>query len=236
VRTTNRNVKTYNIKFMDGGTVETTEAEEYLGGVVRRKGVTRREIRRRIGIGCSKISKLQNVWRGTGISVKRKLNIFQATVGAAVLYNLDTLIFNDKERRRLDNAQMRMVRRALHLKPMYLLTEEEGKTKEDQGLRDQYKIKRWSARVDDAQWRVFKQIVSADRDLPLHKCVFDEIDLERGVLDLKDWNLFDESSIPPIPSWGYQAVRGRWVDQITNRRGISLLEAVEEALGLPTGA
>jgi hypothetical protein len=201
--------------------VPVTNQETYLGGVVRRTVAGKGEIKHRVKLGWGKINAVKSVWRGTGISKKRKLLVFQACIGTLVTYNLETITMNERECKQLDAAQMKMIRRALQLKPRF--KDLDGPS--DSDLCEKFKIIKWSKRVANARWRLFKNVVAADSLQPLHKAHFNP-----NTKQPKDWTVFDNTSIPPIPLGGHSSSRGTWLELVAEDKGVSLDEAVALAM------
>ena len=75
------------------------------------------EINKRIGLGLARTKELKTLWKGTGISSKRKIELCDSLIGTKVLYSLETINMLPREERKLDVAQIRIYRTALGLAP-----------------------------------------------------------------------------------------------------------------------
>merc|ERR1711964_205177 len=63
----------WTILYEDDKPVKIVEAEDYLGSRITRSISAVPELKRRIGLGFKRADDLRNLWRGTGISRKRKI-------------------------------------------------------------------------------------------------------------------------------------------------------------------
>ena len=105
---------------MDGITrVKIVDSEVYLGSLIGRFVAARVEIKRRIRLGLQRADDLKRLWRGTGISRKRKIELCDSLIGTKVIYGLETLNTTKDEdnMNMIDTAQHRLYRRALGLAP-----------------------------------------------------------------------------------------------------------------------
>ena len=89
----------------------------YLGSLIGRFVAARIEIKRRTGLGLRRADDLKRLWRGTGISRKRKIELCDSLIGTKVIYGLETLNTTKDEDNMIDAAQRRLYRRALGLAP-----------------------------------------------------------------------------------------------------------------------
>ena len=87
----NRKVNTFNIHYLDGTEVVEEKEADLLGSRISRPLLPLREVKRRCQLGKERVRELCDLWRGTGLSKKRKIEIFEIFVGAKVLYSLETL-------------------------------------------------------------------------------------------------------------------------------------------------
>ena len=70
-----RNVLPFDIRYRDGMTrVKIVDSEVYLGSRIGRFVASHIEVKRRIGLGLSRADDPKRLWRGTGITRKRKEN------------------------------------------------------------------------------------------------------------------------------------------------------------------
>ena len=99
------------VKTPAGDIIEAAESLSYLGTTISNDGRVGGELTRRLGAAFSAFSNLRKVWGHTSIGEARKLQLFNATVVPKLLYSLSTVCLNAAERRRLDGAHCRMLRR-----------------------------------------------------------------------------------------------------------------------------
>ncbi len=59
-------------------------------------------------MGFAKADDLRRLWKGTGISRKRKLELMDSLVGTKITYALETLNTTTTEETRIKNAQTRL--------------------------------------------------------------------------------------------------------------------------------
>jgi len=91
---TNRKVEPFDIYYSNGEKVKVVDSETYLGSKISRNIAAMDEIKRRIVLGMSRVEDLKVLWRGTGISRKRKIELVDSLIGSKVLYSLETLNSN----------------------------------------------------------------------------------------------------------------------------------------------
>ena len=127
VRTTNREVLPFSVFYRDGVRVKTVEAETYLGSRIGRTIGAKEEISRIIGLGVAKIKDLATLWRGTGITRKRKVELVDSLIGNIILYGLETLNMNHRYNLHIGAAQARIYRRTLGLAPPICCTAERAR-------------------------------------------------------------------------------------------------------------
>ena len=75
---------------------------------------------RRIGAAQQALNELEQAWKHSGISQRRKLYYFDACVVSNLMYVLQTCWLNEAELKRLDAAYCRMLRRVLNIPASYI--------------------------------------------------------------------------------------------------------------------
>lgn len=95
----------------DGQPVKRVDQYVYLGGLLTANGSTTTALSRRLGEAGVGYDKLHKVWSHANITVKRKVQIFEAVVLTKLLYSLETLTFNKVMLQKLDAFQARCLRR-----------------------------------------------------------------------------------------------------------------------------
>ena len=68
---------------------------------------------------------LCDLWRGRGLSKKRKIELFEIYVGAKVLYSLETLNLSARDFHFLDTQQMYMIKTMIKSEPTFIIQDEE---------------------------------------------------------------------------------------------------------------
>ena len=89
----------------DGGVIEKKRDIVYLGGLISCDGRCARELSRRIGEGHSIFKVLSKLWSHSGITLTRKVLIFNACVTSKVLYSVESVCFLKADKMRLDAFQ-----------------------------------------------------------------------------------------------------------------------------------
>eukprot|EP00959_Pyramimonas_sp_CCMP1952_P188794 3948673-Pyramimonas_sp.AAC.1 len=85
-----------------GGQIHAKDNLVYLGATIYNTGHTYAELNKRLGQAWGEFCRHAKVWKHTSISIKRKLQIFLATVTSKVSHSLSSAWFNKAEKRRLD--------------------------------------------------------------------------------------------------------------------------------------
>ena len=133
---------------MDGITrVKVVDSEVYLGSLIGRFVAARIEIKRKIGLGLQPADDLKRLWRGTGISRKRKIELCDSLVGTKVIYGLETLNTTKGEDDMIDAAQRRLYRRALGIAPPGVARIKGLEVVYNDQLQVLTNVKKWSDRV-----------------------------------------------------------------------------------------
>jgi len=163
------------ISYEDGEPVRTVEHEIYLGSKLTRSISAKAEIKRRLGLGQKRADDLIRLWRGTGISRKRKIELLESLVGSIILYGLETLNMTPTEHAKLNEKQRRFYRRALNIPPPYI-AERLGQPViyrdellELPGLRQ---AKTWAWRVKSARARLLVECIRAKPTEPIRATTF----------------------------------------------------------------
>ena len=158
------------------------ESEYYLGSRITRTGSALPEIKHRIGLGHKRADDLKCLWRGTGISRRRKLELVDSLIGSKILYSLETLNITDSESKRIDAAQTRIYRRALGLAPPYIAKEQGLEVVKNDELLNLIHLRPhvpWSVRVKRARVRLLNECRRASAEEPHKIVLFDQDDNPR---------------------------------------------------------
>ena len=88
---------------------------DYLGGLISDDGRVDSELSRKLGVAASDFRSLSKAWGHTGISLRRKLQFFNALIISKLLYGLSSVCLVDAQRRRLDGFHARCLRKLLRI-------------------------------------------------------------------------------------------------------------------------
>jgi len=102
-----------------GEPLETKASMTYLGGLLHSDGRGTHELSRRLGKATQEFEALRRVWSRSALTLRRKLQIYEACVLSTLMYGLRTTWFNIAERRRLDGFQARCLRKILGIPHSY---------------------------------------------------------------------------------------------------------------------
>ena len=108
------------VKRPDGTVIAPAEQMVYLGTMVSSDGRIAQELARRLGMASAEFRTLARVFKHSGLSHQRKLQVFHAMVLTKLLYGLCTGWLNTAERRRLDGFQNRCLRTIWGIKPAFI--------------------------------------------------------------------------------------------------------------------
>jgi hypothetical protein len=170
----NKDIKAPPITFLDGQKISEDSSQELLGSVVTRSLKIREEIKRRAKLGRERIKEISVLWRGTGLSKKRKVQLFEIYIGTKVNYSLETLNFMKKDYEYLDAIQMQMVRIVTKTPPPFVVDANNRSEITNDALRERFEVKRWSIKVQDARRRVFQRNVCRPESHPTYQALFSE--------------------------------------------------------------
>ena len=218
-----RNVLPFDIRYLDGTKVKVVDSEVYLGSLIGRFVAAHIEINRRIGIGLQRADDLRRLWRGTGISRKRKIELCDSLIGTKVIYAFETLTTTKEEDDKIDIAQMRLYRRALGLAPPGVAQLKGLEVVTNDELQDlvnvHASVKPWSGRVKFARVRLLREVQKSPPGTPIRDVVFDELG------NPKTW--------PGRIITGNTQARGTWLR--TAQRNEAEIRQIEQQLyhGLP---
>eukprot|EP00794_Sanderia_malayensis_P013305 gene13305-biopygen10613 len=100
---------------IDGEALEQVRSFKYLKSTITENGTSDQEIKNRIGIATSAITKLDIVWSLLGISLKNRVNIRKAIGRATLLYGCESWKLSQKYVDKLKAFEMRCYRRMLKI-------------------------------------------------------------------------------------------------------------------------
>lgn len=95
--------------------IELVDGYVYLGSYINNQGNCSEEIRRRIGMAKSAVSRLTKIWRDRSISKRVKMELMRALVFSIFLYGAETWTLRATDRRKIDAFEMWCWRRMLRI-------------------------------------------------------------------------------------------------------------------------
>ena len=185
---------TATIRFDSGDLMKKTEETTYLGSVMTRKHLTRKELEARLGAAMQTVKRLRIFFKKSQCSSAWKLQVYNAVILSKLLYGLETLELIDSLRTRLDAFQIRGLRHILKIDHSYwshetnqnildkaeLIARKKWDITEQwtQFPRDRYekkrKIKLASEILDDRKQKLLGHIMRSPAEDPLYQVTFDE--------------------------------------------------------------
>ena len=213
----NRKVEAPPLRFADAALAPEDSKQELLGSQISRSLRIREEIKRRANLGRERIKEIAILWQGTGISKKRKVQLFEIYIGTKVCYSLETLNFIRKEYEYVDALQMHMIRIVTKTPPTFTTEDEEERHHlPNAALRERYDVKPWSHKVKDARRREFQRTVNRTEEHPTYKAMFSSPGTERIIRARK---------YPGRPVGNGQS----WIHNTCQKRGVSVEEEYDLA-------
>ena len=103
-----------------GKIIRAQEDMIYLGALISGTGAAGKELSRRLGAARADFDKLSKIWRHSGLSRRRKIEVYKAVVLSKLTYGLSTVWLNAAERRRLDGFHCRCLRVIWGIEPAYI--------------------------------------------------------------------------------------------------------------------
>ena len=116
------------------------------------------------------------MWRGTGITRKRKIELCDSLIGTKVIYGLESLNTTPEEDEKIDAAQNILYRRALGVAPPGAARLKGLEIIDNNELHNLVNVKPWSMRVKLARVRLLREVQRARPGEPIRIVVFDEHD------------------------------------------------------------
>ena len=103
-----------NIK-MSGETLEEVETFKYLGAVITKEGTSTQEVKIRLAMALSSMSKLVKVWRSHNIRTHTKVRLYKALITSIALYGCEAWTLTAELERRIQAFEMKCLRRILNI-------------------------------------------------------------------------------------------------------------------------
>ena len=103
---------------LDNGSLKQSEDFVYLGGNMSQRGGTAKDIERRIGLARGVVQQLNRVWTTKDISTHTKLNVYEVLVLSVLMYNSETSVLREEDKRRVRVFEMACLRKILGVTKM----------------------------------------------------------------------------------------------------------------------
>lgn len=100
---------------MNGQTLEEVKDFKYLGSFVSEDGSSSKEIKTRIGIATSAMTRLARIWKSNTISFPVKLRLYKSLVLSTLLYGCESWTLTADTERRIQSFESKCYRRMLHI-------------------------------------------------------------------------------------------------------------------------
>ena len=100
---------------MNGQRLEEVKDFKYLGSYVSEDGSSTKEIKARIGIATSAMTRLAKIWRGNTISFPVKIRLYKSLVLSTLLYGCESWTLTADTERRIQAFESKCFRRMLHI-------------------------------------------------------------------------------------------------------------------------
>ena len=108
-----------NLRTPIGEPIPTKQRMDYLGTVISADVHDHHELVKRIAMAKADFLALENVWRRSALTQKRKVHIFQTLIESKLLYSLSTMCLTVAQERKSKGFQNRCIRSIIGVKPSY---------------------------------------------------------------------------------------------------------------------
>ena len=151
-----------------GDPIKSVREAVYLGGLVTCDGKSLPELKRRLGEGRKALDVLSELWAHTGISRRRKIEIYKACVVSKVIYSLESLWLLSSEVKRLDAFHVACLRKISGIKHSYVSRVSNAEVLQQTGERPLSEL------LLHRQCQLYDNITKKPLDDPLRKLVCKE--------------------------------------------------------------
>ena len=100
---------------MNGQILEDVKDFKYLGSFVSADGSSTKEIKTRIGIATSAMTRLATIWKSNTISFRVKVRLYKSLVLSTLLYGCESWTLTADTERRIQSFENKCYRRMLHI-------------------------------------------------------------------------------------------------------------------------
>ena len=100
---------------MNGQILEEVENFKYLGSTLSKDGSSTKEIKIRLGLATSAMTRLNNIWKSNSISLPTKLQLYKSLVLSILLYGCESWTLTADTERRIEAFENKSYRRLLRI-------------------------------------------------------------------------------------------------------------------------
>ena len=106
---------------IDGEEIERVSNFEYLGARIEANGKSTPEIRRRLAMATTRLTKMISIWKGQ-CKKKKKMRVLETVVFPTALYGCEALTINNTDAKRVTSFEMKCYRKILRMSWMKKVT------------------------------------------------------------------------------------------------------------------
>ena len=107
---------------IEEGNIEQVREYKYLGFVITEDNLGSKNIRERIKMGCINLNKMNKIWKSRNISIKLKINLYDAIVLPTVLYGAEVWVLKEYENKKLLAFETTCLRRIMGIRKTERIT------------------------------------------------------------------------------------------------------------------
>ena len=109
---------------IDGEEIERVSNFEYLGATIEANGKSTPDIRRRLAMATTRLTKMISIWKGQ-CKKKKKLRVLETVVFPTALYGCEAWTINNTDAKRMTSFEMKCYREILKISWMEKVTNKE---------------------------------------------------------------------------------------------------------------
>ena len=98
---------------MNGEELEEVETFKYLGALINKEGTSTQEIKARLAIALSAMSKLTRIWKSANIETTTKIKLYKSLITSIALYGCESWTLTADTERRIQAFEFKCLRRIL---------------------------------------------------------------------------------------------------------------------------
>ena len=98
---------------MNGEELEEVDTFKYLGALINKEGNSTQEIKARLAIALSAMSKLMKIWKSSSIETSTKIKLYKSLITSIALYGCESWTLTADTERRIQAFEFKCLRRIL---------------------------------------------------------------------------------------------------------------------------